>query len=1107
MPESRHRLLPLLSLLAACALPVAAAGRAPMDTSTTLGANGAQAATPGAPSRAMPHAVDPSRRPGTLQTWAGSFDLTRPLELPQELRCQPRLEHSSDRYYVVMLDPQGIHARGLDDLRRGIGARGGAVVGDMAVASLAARLGEHALRFARSHPVVRLVEPYHPAFKLSPEVARLRAAGAATASAATELDVVLFPGEPAADVAAAVRALGGSVVDIAPDSLRVLLGANRLAELAALDAVMAVFPHVPARVLGEEITAIMQTGQFRNGAKPFHAAGVDGSGSGLTPPQVLMLLDNGIQLDASELSDTSLVPGMAGLMHRKVLLYASTNAFGGAGDLLGCDAVPQGLFTHGHVMASVALGNASTVPPAYGAPWPAFKGRLLDGVAPGALLAAYDAQPTPAGICGDPLEDALTPGDLYAAPAGGSLGQAYTTPGRPARTFNFSWGAPASIYGAHASDVDQFLFDKKEAMLFQAAGNGGPDPGSIYTPGTAKNPVVVGATYGAHASLDQNDRWPFSSVGPANALGRIAPILMGPGADLPAPDAREAFTCITFDNEHAPPVVCDVLEAREGTSVAAAAASGAALLVRDYFQQGFYPDGTSTDAGNAADMVPAVSGALVKAVLVASADWVGDGNAAGTNLTQAYRFNNEQGYGRIHLTNALKLNSWIGSREGVLVVDGGIPGGVSSLALPGTIDTTVPGVLATVFGVLDDVQELRVALVWIEGPGTALVNDLDLKLSSPDPPGAPPALSYLGNYFTDDNDRSGVLLPGEDCPGIDGSIGALDASPWSLPECVNSVSDTQNPVEAIFLSADADADGDRDLDFNQIPLGAWTVSVATPGGGTTTAQPFALVITGGVTAAGAIVWNEGPGGKALGPGAADAALLVDCAQRAQFKVLETDEPHDPASGLTPAVISSRVVVQVVDAPTGTVVDEETGFPMTQPVAGILRFESGLLTPVVDDSPTSGNGLIEVEDGRVLRAIYADLESSGGVGHSAATFTIVCTPTPGAVAELRVEEFDAGTDDLTISYTPACAAADHTIVFGPLSSVSSYGYSGQACGIGTSGSYRAFDPGAGSFFFMVVGNDGASVEGSYGRNSNGMERPEQISDPVCSSNQDLTLPCD
>ena len=103
-----------------------------------------------------------------------------------------------------------------------------------------------------------------------------------------------------------------------------------------------------------------------------------------------------------------------------------------------------------------------------------------------------------------------------------------------------------------------------------------------------------------------------------------------------------------------------------------------------------------------------------------------------------------------------------------------------------------------------------------------------------------------------------------------------------------------------------------------------------------------------------------------------------------------------------------------------------------------------------------------------------------------------------------------TGNLSISYTPACSAADHHIEFGPLQDVSTYGYSGQECSIGTSGTYGSFDPGPDSYFFVVVGDDGLGVEGSYGTSMTGgppVERPENLLDPVCTLVQDLSQRCD
>ena len=124
--------------------------------------------------------------------------------------------------------------------------------------------------------------------------------------------------------------------------------------------------------------------------------------------------------------------------------------------------------------------------------------------------------------------------------------------------------------------------------------------------------------------------------------------------------------------------------------------------------------------------------------------------------------------------------------------------------------------------------------------------------------------------------------------------------------------------------------------------------------------------------------------------------------------------------------------------------------------------------------------------------------------------LVGAVTPGEARNLRVTGYASLTDEISISYDPACAAPDHHIEFGTLASVSTGTYSGQDCGIGSSGAYDQFAPGPGSYFFIVVGNDGVAVEGSYGLSlidGASAERQPDLLDPVCSFEQDLSERCD
>ena len=95
---------------------------------------------------------------------------------------------------------------------------------------------------------------------------------------------------------------------------------------------------------------------------------------------------------------------------------------------------------------------------------------------------------------------------------------------------------------------------------------------------------------------------------------------------------------------------------------------------------------------------------------------------------------------------------------------------------------------------------------------------------------------------------------------------------------------------------------------------------------------------------------------------------------------------------------------------------------------------------------------------------------------------------------------AGTS-IVCSYTNGGnCASDNTIYYGPLDSVSTYAYSGAVCNLGNSGS-ASFDPGTGSWFWVIVSNNGV-YEGSYGKNSNGAERPEAVNIGICDYPQNL-----
>ena len=196
------------------------------------------------------------------------------------------------------------------------------------------------------------------------------------------------------------------------------------------------------------------------------------------------------------------------------------------------------------------------------------------------------------------------------------------------------------------------------------------------------------------------------------------------------------------------------------------------------------------------------------------------------------------------------------------------------------------------------------------------------------------------------------------------------------------------------------------------------------------------------------------------------------------------------------------VGSVVRATTGTV----TQSFYLSPGATYLGTSQAVAHFGIGAAPTVDQLVIEWTDGAttVLNDVAADqiLTLTAPVGSAAPGEASA----PVVTADQMRASYNAGTGMIEVSYVPACDATNHTIYYGDLAGVGGYAYSNAVCNVGSTGAV-AFDPtGLDQAFFLIVGNDGA-VEGSFGVDGIGAERPEDVSaTTACDLAQDLTGTC-
>lgn len=398
------------------------------------------------------------------------------------------------------------------------------------------------------------------------------------------------------------------------------------------------------------------------------------------------------------------------------------------------------------------------------------------------------------------------------------------------RIHNNSYGAgPPATYDQDSVDIDEIMWRLRDYTIFYSAGNDGPDANTVST--IAKNNLLVGASDSPSVAGTGNSGnieavADFSAHGPTRD-GRIKPDIIAPGWVRAATESSGIASQFAYQTSRTAqdaavnptnPNNSNGLSAISGTSFSSPMAAGGALLVRQYFTDGYYPGGASSSGPG---FNP--SNALVKAIILNS----------GRNMTGAYTADNApngeraslpnsgQGWGRMALDDALyfpgdrrELKVIADIYNGATATDGSRPASNPAITTGQAHEYAINNV--------STVEPLRITLTWSDpkaalSASTALVNNLDLEIIAPN------GAVYRGNINF--------------------------ANAWSQPSG-SAGFDNKNNVEAVYIQFPQAGTYRARVIGTNVPGNGESGVVAMPDNQTidSNRQGYALVATGNFTA-------------------------------------------------------------------------------------------------------------------------------------------------------------------------------------------------------------------------------------------------------------------
>jgi PKD repeat protein len=403
-----------------------------------------------------------------------------------------------------------------------------------------------------------------------------------------------------------------------------------------------------------------------------------------------------------------------------------------------------------------------------------------------------------------------------------------------ARISNNSWGADnAGAYDIDAQEYDALVRDaqpagapvsatgNQEMVIVFAAGNAGPDTGSVGSPGTAKNVITVGAAENVRSlapanggndplgndgcsvpdsgANSANDLVSFSSRGPCTD-GRVKPDIVAPGTHVTGGVAQNS-------PPPSPSSIGSALPCFSATGVCGLPGGGTAGNQNDFFPLGQQFFSTSSGTSHS---TPAVAGscALVRQFFINQGR-----NAPSPAMTKAWLLNSAR-----YLTGVGANDSLFSKNQGMGEVNLGLAFDGAFRVVRDEVSAdkfTATGQTRTFTGtIMDSSKPFRVTLAWTDAPGStagnAYNNNLDLVVSVG-------GNTYKGNVFS----------------------GAYSTT--------GGVADSKNNVESVFLPAGLSGN------FVVTVIAANINSDGVPNEAPALDQDFALVIYNGAQANGPVI--------------------------------------------------------------------------------------------------------------------------------------------------------------------------------------------------------------------------------------------------------------